>query len=475
MFEWLFANIWNILLVILYLFIFNVIVVVILLRNKRNMFEKDWHKHRCKPYILPISGWIYADPGQSAIKATLDNFNGCIWQRIKAYFNIFIEPLRKIMSMITDVLSDLTINFNVLRSQLSIMRRMIMGLVIQLMKKIENLMAAAVFTFSKIYTMMKRQMGIYQNIVYLLQTLAVTMTGLVGGTFSNMIDFTEWGLWALPPFTLNLPGLFFPIWGFYCFAPETKIEGFEIKEIQLGQRLSSSCVISTMKFSVPENSKIFDYNGVRVSAHHIVLEGDKCLKVRDSKKAKPIIYNDKYLYNLCTTNHILYADNGSIFADYDEHSSFIEYEKFNSRILRMLNIRDNLVSSSSINLLDEHKHPVYDRRYKLGVGKGSLVDGIPIEMCQLGDNIDGIITHLREPGDRIFLLGGVYFLEYTKIFCKKMNTWITIRDHPDAKYVENYAHTTFHYITTKNHIVRINDFICADFIEIDNAFEDNIN
>lgn len=467
MFEWLFANIWNILSVLLYLFIFNVIVVVILLRNKRNVFEKDWHKHRCKPYILPISGWIYADPGQSAIKATLDNFNGCIWQRIKAYFNIFIQPLRQIMSMITDVLSDLTLNFNVLRSQLSIMRNMIMGLVIQLMKKIENLMSAAVFTFSKIYTMMKRQMGIYQNIVYLLQTLAVTMTGLVGGTFSNMIDFTEWGLWALPPFTLNIPGLFFPIWGFYCFAPETKIEGFEIKDIQLGQCLSSSCIISTMIFSVPDNSKIFEYNGVRVSAHHIVFEDDKWIKVRDSKKSKPIIYNDKYLYNLCTTDHILYADNGTIFADYDEHSSFVEYEKFNLRILGMLNLRDNL---ASVGHQCVHEHPSYDRRYKLGVGKGSLVDGIPIEMCQLGDNIDGIITHLLEPGDRVFLLDGIYFLEYTKILYDN-DTWITIRDHPEAKYVENYSHDTFHYITTKNHIVHIGKFICADFIEIDNAFE----
>ena len=473
MFEWIIANIWNILAVLLYLFIFNVIIVAILLRNKRDMFEKDWHKHRCKPYILPISGWIHAEPGQSAIKATLDNFNGCIWQRIKAWFNIFIDPLRRIISMITDILGDLAINFNILRKQLAIMRGMIMGLIIQLMKKIENLMAAAVFTFSKIHTMMKRQMGIYQNIVYLLQTLTVTMTGLVGGTFSNLIDFTEWGLWALPPFTLNLPGLFFPIWGFYCFAPETKVEGFEIKEIQLGQRFSSSSVISIMKFSVPENSMLFDYNGVRVSAHHIVLENDTRIKVRDSKKAKPIIYNEKYLYNLCTTNHIIYADNGAIFADYDEHSSFIEYEKFNARILRMLNTRDNV--SNIANTISQ-THPTYDRRYKLGVGKGSLVDGVPIETCQLGGNIDGVITHLREPGDRIFLLGDVYFLEYTKILyttSKKMNTWITIRDHPDAKYVENYAHDTFHYITTKNHVVRINNtFICADFIEIDNAFED---
>ena len=107
----------------------------------------------------------------------LNNYKNITLKRLKqsnismAYFNIFIQPLRQIMSMITDVLSDLTINFNILRSQLSIMRKMIMGLVIQLMKKIENLMSAAVFTFSKIYTMMKRQMGIYQNIVYLLQML----------------------------------------------------------------------------------------------------------------------------------------------------------------------------------------------------------------------------------------------------------------------------------------------------------------
>jgi hypothetical protein len=210
----------------------------------------------------------------------------------------------------------------------------------------------------------------------------------------------------------------------------------------------------------------------------MVIEDDKLVKVRDSKQAKPIIYNDIYLYTLATTNNILNADNGTIFADYDEHRSFTEYEKFNVRILRMLNTRDNLPLSIE-SIYNHNKHPTYDRVYKLGVGKGSLVDGIPIEMCQLNDNIDGIITHLREPGDRIFLLDGVYFLEYTKILYTKStetNIWITIRDHPDAQYVENYEHDTFHYITTINHIVHIDKFICADFIEVDNAFEyDNEN
>jgi hypothetical protein len=455
----------SITMIILYILIYVIVYTLILAKYKKDEILQNWEIERCKPHFLPISGWIKTDQGSTPLKSTLDNFTGCFWQRIKIVFNILIKPFRYIIQLLKNIIRDFTAIIDKIRVQIKIMRNMIFDVVMKMMKKIENIISATIMTFGKLNNMMKRQLAIFQNLQYLLETIAITMSSFVKGTFGTILDHSMGALWALPIFTLGAPGVVFPLMATgaiknpFCFIPDTFIElynktSIKISDINIGDILiDGSRVISKLEFIVPENTIMYDYDGVIVSGSHYVSENNKWITVKDSNISKSINYNSRTLYNICTSNFRININNIQ-FMDYDEHDDFNEYEIFNNRVLNKIN--------NTCILPGNNNNISYNRRYKLGLGYGTLINGVRIENVKIKGNIIGFIQHEIEKTDRVFLIDGIYILEYTKIL--KNNIWICAGDYGEAIQVE-YPYKYMYHLATIDQIINTDKFLCRDLIE----------
>lgn len=468
MLDWIYNNLGSISQIVLYMIVFSIIFFKIFLEQNRDDIINNWNTYRYKPYILPIAGFINNDGGGSSIKATIKNFSNVVWNSLRVFFNILIKPVQFILLIIKKQIDQLGNVVNVFRKQMKIMRNFLMSIVMQMMKRIENIIAASIFTFGKINDITKRQLAIYQNLIYMMETFAVTLTTFVSGSFSKLIDFSEVALWTLPVFTLGIPGLAFPMMAM-CFTPSTQIllrNGCKkkISEITLGETLQDgSQVVSVMTFLNTGGSSMYEYNGDYVSGTHFVNEGGIWIRVGESKKAKPICYNEM-VYNLNTTSNKIQTCN-NLYLDYDEYSSRELAEKENKHFLEKLN--------GSAIVLETDGTKTHDNvRYKIGLSADAQINNTAICDLQIGNKINndqttvlGRVLHEMNSCDRIFCLHGVRMTEWVKVLYK--NAWICARDHPEAVPASSCLKSEKLYsIITSDHTIKLDngDWI-RDFIE----------
>jgi len=460
MLDWIYSNLGSISQIILYITIFLIIFVYIYYHGNKEHIINNWNKYRLKPYIIPIAGFIKKDEGKSSFESSMKNLGDIIWTLLRKIFNILISPLQFILNIIRKIINDLGKVINKIRQQMKIMRNFLISIVMNMMKRIENIIAASIFTFGKINDMTKRQLGIYQNLVYMLQTFAVTLTTFISGSFGKLIDAAEVGIWVLPIFTLGAPGIVFPLMA-VCFTPDTLLltqNGQKrISNIKIGDILyDSSVVISKMKFINVDN--IYSYNGDFVSGSHYVYENNNWIRVCDSIYAKSIEYTG-YLYNINTSNNCIYTAN-NIFLDYDEYNSREFSEKENQYFLSKLNNTEFKLSNFNI----EDKC-----RYKIGLGCNTLIYGKKIQNLEIGshlinnDYVLGIIAHSTLSSDILYSLYGICMTEWVKVFYN--NSWICVRDHPDAFFVK-YDNDKLYSIITNSHTIQLdNGVLVRDFLE----------
>jgi hypothetical protein len=63
--------------------------------------KKDWANQRCKPYIIPIAGFINKPPNMSFNDFTSQNFTYCTQNILKGITGFAVEPLTYITNNIT--------------------------------------------------------------------------------------------------------------------------------------------------------------------------------------------------------------------------------------------------------------------------------------------------------------------------------------------------------------------------------------
>jgi len=474
MLDWIYNNLGSISQIILYITIFSIIYFKIYFKQHKDEMIKNWNKYRFKPYILPFAGFIYNDgdgSNTSSITSSIKNFSMVIWNSLNTFFNILIKPIQFILLIIRKQIGEIGNVVEVFRKQLKIMRNFLMAIVMKMMKRIENIISATIFTFGKINDITKRQLGIYQNLIYMMETFAVTLTTFISGSFSNLIDFSEGALWTLPVFTLGIPGLAFPIMTM-CFTPNTLIlvpNGRKlISDIRLGETLADgSKVVSVMQFLNAGGSPIFEYNNDYVSGTHFVEENGIWIRVGDSRNAKPFVYNGM-LYNINTSSNKLQSSN-NLYLDYDEYCSRELSEKENRHFLEKLN------GKAYVDALGEHPIKLNDRvRYKIGVSQEAKINDILIKDLQIGTKINsgkktvlGLVVHECNLNDRIFRLNGVNMTEWVKVQYKK--NWVCVRDHPAAEPSSNFKSGKLYSIITSDHTIQLdNGCIIRDFLEYSN-------
>ena len=66
------------------------------------------------------------------------------------------------------------------------------------------------------------------------------------------------------------------------------------------------------------NNNLYSYDGIEVSGNHAIIENDKWIRVKDSKKAIPILNKEAIVYPIANENHLMIHETGLICADFDE-------------------------------------------------------------------------------------------------------------------------------------------------------------
>ena len=313
-----------------------------------------------------------------------------------------------------------------------------------MMKRLENIMNAATFSYSKINEISKRQLAVYENIMYLMQSISVTVSGFASGTMGKIIDMSEWAAWVLPVFTLGPAGLLFPAMAF-CFHPNTLINNIPIYKITLGSKISNdSIVISKLAFFVPKNMLVYKHHNTIVSGWHYVFEDMKWIKVCDSLYSTKEYLDTDILYSLNTTNNLISINNIN-YKDFDEKNIS---EDANNLILNILN-SDNQDTKKGTN-----------KRYRFGFAKNTIINGKKIQDMIISEDIIGIVEHMPCGDELFYRIDNVICSEYTKINYK--NRWINVRDIGEpVEYNDNYYN-----IVTSDHNIYIGNLIFRDFIEL---------
>ena len=66
--------------------------------------RSNWATNQCNPIYMPFAGVIVPQPGQSALKTTVDNFDYCVHKNFSEMFSVFLLPLEFINFMVLTTL-----------------------------------------------------------------------------------------------------------------------------------------------------------------------------------------------------------------------------------------------------------------------------------------------------------------------------------------------------------------------------------
>jgi len=323
--------------------------------------QQDWANQRCKPYIIPIAGFINKPENMSFNDFTSQNFNYCAQNILKGVTGIAVEPISFLTNNVTKVVNYVKEAINDIRALTSKTRNFFITVVEEIMgrllnviiplqqiiikfkdfsAKVQGTMTAGLFTLLGAYFSLKSLLGV---IVKFIVTVLIVMVAMIAVfwlfpfTWGTAIAGTAVFVAVSIPFALLLTfmsnvlgistGLSIPklkkIPKLKCFDKNTKIimnNGTHktISELQVGENLRGNHLV-TAKIVVETNGSImYHLNGVIVSDSHIVKYNDTWVRVDEHPLAVKIDqYNEPYLYCINTENKIIEI-NGNVFTDWDE-------------------------------------------------------------------------------------------------------------------------------------------------------------
>jgi hypothetical protein len=344
----------------LLLFIIITIILVIFMGScialaNVQQIQQDWPNQRCKPYIIPIAGFINKPPDMSYGDYTSQNFNFCTQNILQNISGIALEPITFVTNALTTIINFIKEAINDIRAMTSKVRNFfinvsqeIMGRLLNIMiplqqiiigfkdfiAKVQGTMTAALFTTFGAFLSLQSLLGVIVNfIVTILIALAVIIAifWIFPFTWGTAIASTAIFIAISIPLAILLtfmtqvlgvnPGLSIP--SVKCFDKNTLFKMSDgttktILDLQVGEKLFDNSLI-TAKFVVEsKNSVMYDLHDVIVSDSHIVNYEGKWIRVDDHPSSTKIVdYNEPYLYCINTDKKMISLSD-IVFTDWDE-------------------------------------------------------------------------------------------------------------------------------------------------------------
>ena len=348
------------------LFILITILLVFLITScvsfaNMKLIKEDWVNQRCKPYIIPIAGFINKPDNMSFNEFTKQNFVYCTQNILKSISGNALEPISfitssstKILNYMKDAINDSRAMTNKMRNFFITVTKEIMGRLLNIIipiqeiiikfkdfaVKVQGTMAAGVFSTLGILYTLKSALGL---VVKFIVTVLVSMVAMIAVfwlfpfTWGTAIAATATFVAVSIPLALLLTfmtkvlgintGLSIPKLkpppSLKCFDKNTKLimkNGTSkiITELAVGERLFNNNLITSKIVVESKGSVMYNLNNVVVSDSHMVKYQNKWMRVEEHPNAIKIEqYNEPYLYCINTENKVIEINN-IVFTDWDE-------------------------------------------------------------------------------------------------------------------------------------------------------------
>jgi hypothetical protein len=397
--------------------------------------QQDWPNQRCKPYILPIAGFINKPPNMSISEFTAQNYNYCTQNILKGITGFALQPLTFITSSLTQVgdivkeaINDIRGMTNKIRTFFINVSEEIMGRLLNVMiplqqiiikfkdfiAKVQGTMTAGLFTTLGAFLSLKSLLGLIAKfIVTILIALAamIAIFWIFPFTWGTAIASTAIFVAIAIPMSLILAfmtnvlgiksGLSIPT--VKCFDKNTKITMNDgttktISEIEVGEKTAGSGGLITAKVIVDsKESVMYNLHDIIVSDSHIVKYDNKWIRVDEHPCAiKLSDYSEPYLYCINTENKVIEIDR-LVFTDwdeiYDDELNKIKNVKLKNVLFNMNKTLNYTMDDIIVNNSDIHRYldGGFDKNTEIKLKNGLIKT---IKSVSIGD--------ILENGERVY-------------------------------------------------------------------------
>jgi hypothetical protein len=402
--------------------------------------KQDWANQRCKPYIIPIAGFINKPDNMSFNDFTSQNFNYCTQNILKGITGFAVEPLTFVTKNITKLVNYIKEAINDIRALTNRTRNFFITVVEEIMSrllnviiplqqiiikfkdfagKVQGTMTAGLLTTIGAYITFKSLLGV---IVKFIVTILITMVAMIAVfwlfpfTWGTAIAGTAVFVAVSIPFALLLTfmtkvlgistGISIPklkkIPKLKCFDKNTRIKMNNgtyktIHELQVGEKNDGNYLITAKILVETNGSVMYNLNDVIVSDSHLVKYNNKWMRVYEHPHAVKIEeYDEPYLYCINTENKLIEI-NGNVFTDWDEIYDD-ELEKIKNVKIKNVMFNSNKTLNYSmddlnVNNLDIHRYldGGFDKNTKIILKNGVIKN---IKNISIGD--------VLENGERVY-------------------------------------------------------------------------
>jgi hypothetical protein len=366
--------------------------------------KQDWANQRCKPYVIPIAGFINKPPNMSFNEFTSQNFTYCTQNILKGLTGFAVEPLTYVTNNVTKLMNYMKEATNDIRAMTDKSRTFFGTIVQEIMSRILNVMiplqqiiikfkdftvkvqgtmTAGLFTVFGAYLTLKSLLGAIVKfiisiliamvaIIFIFWLFPFTWGTAIAGTASFIAISIPLAL-ILVFMTrvlgidtgLSIPGLKKP--SLKCFDKNTKINMNDgtsktISEIVVGEKIAGNNLITSKIVVESHGSVMYNLGGndIIVSDSHIVRYNNNWIRVDEHPNAVKIDkYDEPYLYCINTENKVIEI-NDIVFTDwdeiYDDELDKIKNVKLKNMLFNMNNTLNYSMNDIIVNNLDIHRY-----------------------------------------------------------------------------------------------------------------------
>lgn len=159
------------------IFIFTSVVSYFYIQNKLLQVKRDWPEYRCRPDIMPFSGWINAPEGVSPLEYTKQNFADCNVNMTKGIFDNSVSMVYVIFNVVMEIFQNILKVIEQFRLLFNRMRDALKNIFLTVFYRIQNVIIP-------VQNMLIKMVDFFQKIKGILATFLLTFVGALWSFYS---------------------------------------------------------------------------------------------------------------------------------------------------------------------------------------------------------------------------------------------------------------------------------------------------
>jgi len=141
--------------------------------------QDNWPLYKCSPAVMPFAGLFGYDVAK--------NFTGCIQTTQSGYMDFLMLPLNYIISMVGTIAKKIVKDTAKIRDFVGNLRDKIIGIVSKIFGVFSNIIIAFQRIIIGMKDMIKKLVGIFSTLMFIMQGGLYTMQSMWGGVFGVMV------------------------------------------------------------------------------------------------------------------------------------------------------------------------------------------------------------------------------------------------------------------------------------------------